>query len=50
MLILSINKLEVKMYHNKCINGQVLIYYLLINPLQMEICAEWNNEIYLKAK
>lgn len=35
--MLSINKLEVKMYHNKCITGQVLISDLLINPLQMEL-------------
>lgn len=37
--MLSINKLEGNMYHNKCITEQVFISDLLINPLQMGIYA-----------
>lgn len=40
--MLSINKLEVKIYHNRCIIQQVLFSDLLIKPLQVEMYAGWN--------
>lgn len=39
--MLSINKLEVKIYHNRCITQQVLFSDLLIKPLQVEMYAGW---------